>query len=263
MTVDDRENVVAILADSLRWDVFADAKPQNLLALGTARKAYSFACCTLPSLIGYLMNYPPIGIGEGFFAGTDKEESAGGAWMPRYYQKRGYTTIFMSGNGVPVRFDDENEGALSKYFDHWETLQYLAENREIATPYIIKDLNKLVKSQNVPYFVFILLIDTHSPYHDGENVELIDPRFPEYNYELQLKALKYIDAVFPNFIQIFKKTNRPTQFIFTSDHGENFGGSGWGHSPFRSEVTIGPNLFAIPFIRGWIRDWNQVKVEVE
>ena len=74
-----KPNVCCVIADSLRWDVFVTANPTNILKLGRARKVYSIANSTLPSLHGTLMNYPPIGIGKGLFVegiqGTDHRQS--------------------------------------------------------------------------------------------------------------------------------------------------------------------------------------------
>ena len=62
-----KPNVCCVIADSLRWDVFVTANPVNILKLGKARKVYSIANSTLPALHGFLMNYPPIGIGKALF----------------------------------------------------------------------------------------------------------------------------------------------------------------------------------------------------
>ena len=79
----------------------------------------------------------------------------------------------------------------------------------------------------------------------------------------QLRAMKFIDNVYPNFINIFSQTGRPTEFIFMSDHGDNFGGPGWGHNSFRKELIFGEKLFATPFVRGRIDDWSKYQVFVQ
>jgi len=272
--IDEGINVCCIIADSLRWDVFVDAKPANILKLGRAQKAYSIGNSTGTAMHGYLMNYPPIGIGKGLFIHGQAEEppSEGSVmakytrlvelrkWMPRYFRDHGYFTIWMSGNPVPMRIDNELDGAYQKHFNHWGAEQYL--KLDVATPQIIKDLSTQVKlNSSQPIFAVILLLDTHSPYHDGDGTtHLIDPSQPSVNYEHQLRAMKYLNNVFPNFLNIFSKTERPTEFIFMSDHGENFDGPGWGHNSFRSALKFGEELFAIPFVRGRIKDWSKLRV---
>ena len=273
-----KPNVCCVIADSLRWDVFVTANPTNILRLGRVRKAYSIANSTLPALHGYFMNYPPIGIGKALFVEGEIREiniTEGDAiiskyrrwtelrkWMPRYFREHGYFTIWMSGNPVLIRVNEQLEGAYSKHFSHWGAEEY--QKMDVATPQIIRDLNLQVKmNKSQPIFAVILLLDTHSPYHDGERVHLIDPSQPEINYENQLKAMKFTDNIFPNFVNIFSQTERPTEFIFMSDHGDNFGGPGWGHNSFRRELQFGEKLFAIPFVRGRIDDWSKFTVHVE
>lgn len=271
-----KPNVCCVISDSLRWDVFVDANPVNILKLGAARKAYSIGNSTGTAMHGYLMNYPPIGIGRGLFvSGVEEVQIIEGdaiikkykrwkevrKWMPRYFRENGYFTIWISANPVPIRMNEELEGAYQRHFNHWGAEQY--QEMDVATPTIIKDLDLVVKlNKDQPIFAVILLLDTHSPYHDGEGkTHLIDPSRPDINYEHQLQAAKFVNNVFPNFIDIFSKTERPTEFIFMSDHGENFGGPGWGHGSFRSALQFGEKLFAIPFVRGRIDDWSKVIVE--
>ena len=275
--VEEGINVCCVIADSLRWDVFVDSQPANILQLGKARKAYSIANSTLPAMHGYLMNYPPIGIGMGLFVhGKGNPETAKyrswsefRRWMPTYFREQGYFTIWLSANPVLVRVDRELGGNLRKTFNHWGAEDYCRETdkRETfwmvdrATPQIIRDLDLHVKmNKDKPIFAVILLLDTHTPYHDGEKLHLIDPSQPALNYRNQCNAMKYIDNVFPNFIKIFSQTKRTTEFIFMSDHGENFEGRGWGHNSFRPTLKFGEKLFAIPFVRGRIEDWSLVTI---
>jgi len=275
-------NVCCVISDSLRWDTFVDAEPLNILKLGKARKAYSVGCSTSTSMHGYLLNRPPIGVGNGFFvhgkprrtryeSGVVLEPSSIRKWMPRYFREHGYFTAFMSPNPVLIRVDDELNGAYRKSFNHWAVDEYYEMPVGSATPQIIRDLDLHVKmNRGQPIFVVILLLDTHSPYHDGSGgVHLMNSSKPLLNHEHQVEAMKYIDNVFPNFVNIFSKTERPTEFIFTSDHGENFGGDpgtveerGWGHSSFRAELQFGEELFAIPFMRGRVDDWSKFKVHL-
>jgi len=272
--IDKGINVCCVIADSLRWDVFMDAKPVNILKLGEAQKAYSISNSTAPAIHGYLMNYPPIGIGFGLFVQRPVEVSrpvdglvttyqatmGPRKWMPKYFRKHGYFTMWMSANPVPIWIDKELDGAYRRHFNHWGAVEYVGMG--VATPHIIRDLELHVNNNlDQPIFAVILLLDTHFPYHDGDGTtHSLDPSQPGINYLHQLRAMRYIDNVFPNFFSIFSKTERPTEFIFMSDHGENFGGNGWGHSSFALELQFGEQLFAIPFVRGRIEDWSKVKI---
>lgn len=276
MTEDIKHNIACIIADSLRWETFAAAEPKNIIQLGTVRRVFSIASCTLPSIMSYLMNYPPIGIGRGFFhqgkwewveikegdaiVAKYKRHKPVRRWMPLYYQKRGYKTIWMSANAIPNLLDGELDGAIQKNFDYWETTKYF---KDVSTPDVIRDLGEIVANEkDNPLFAVILLMDTHSPYHDGKGkVHEIDSNQPDLNRHWQIHAMKYVDEVFPNFISMFRETGRPTEFIFTSDHGENMGGPGYGHTCFRPELKWGPELYAIPFLRARIDNWEAIKVK--
>ncbi len=272
-----KPNVCCVIADSLRWDVFVTANPTNILRLGRAHKVYSIANSTLPAMHGFLMNYPPIGIGKALFVEGETEyvNIVEGdtlirkykrwkelrKWMPKYFQQQGYFTIWMSGNPVIIRVNEQLDGVYRRYFDHFGADEYV--KLDVATPQIIKDLDLEVRLNKIhPIFAVILLLDTHSPYHDGRRINLIDPSQPEINYENQLRAMQYINNIFPNFVKIFSQTERPTEFIFMSDHGDNFEGPGWGHNSFRKELLFGEKLFATPFVRGRIDDWSKFAVHV-
>lgn len=271
--IDKGINVCCVIADSLRWDTFVAANPVNIMKLGRAQKAYSIGNSTGTAMHGYLMNYPPIGVGKGLFVHGKPEFSDVEAvkyrrwselrkWMPKYFRDHGYFTMWMSGNPVSIRIDRELDGVYRKHFNHWGADEYL--DLPVATPQIIRDLELQVNMNlDQPIFAVILLLDTHSPYHEGDGIiHLIDPSQPDVNYEHQLRAMRYIDNVFPNFINVFSKTKRPTEFIFMSDHGENFGGPGWGHNSFRPALQFGEQLFAIPFMRGRIKDWSRFQVHM-
>lgn len=248
---------LCICLDSCTYKVYMDAETPNMDSLGLAYRAYSFACTTGPSIMGYLMNEPPIGIGGGMFEVVPGKELR--EWMPRHYSEKGYATAWLSGNPVLMRMDSQLDGALQRYFKYWKVTEYL---KQVATPDIIKDLADIVKKEREnPLFVFILLLDTHTPYHDGSKVHTFTPFKPRLNYENQKRSVEYVDSVFPLFLKPFKEAGRPLEIIITSDHGENYGGWGWGHNAFRSHLRFGPQLFEIPFIRAKIEDWSKISFE--
>jgi hypothetical protein len=238
------------------------AKPQNIprLLKAKAKKAHSPGCCTLPTLISYLSNYPPIGIGMGLF---DKgiwvqlegdllnraKHSPTRAWMPKWYRDKGYHTSLFSGNGVIA--EAEADLGISKHFDHWGVMKYLKENILRATPYILQDFDRITRTVDRPLFSVLWLFDTHYPFSNGRIV-FNYPFKDGYNTRLaMIEALKYTDErVFPEIVDILRATGRQSKVILTSDHGENHGGVGAGHNPFSRKLRMSNDLFEIPFVQG-------------
>jgi hypothetical protein len=259
---EDQPNVILIILDSLNWEAWVKADPQNITKeLGEVQKAHSPGCCTLPSLISYLSNYPPIGVGLGLF---DKgiwveleslpgraQHSPTRAWMPRWYRDKGYHTSFFSGNAVVA--EAEGDLGISKHFDHWGVMKYLKEDILRATPRVLEDFEKIVLTTDKPIFSVLWLFDTHYPYNDGRTI--INPYFKDgyATRQAMVKALKYTDeTVFPEIVAILRGTGRQSKVILTSDHGENHGGVGAGHNPFSRKLRMSDDLFAIPYIEGLV-----------
>lgn len=251
------DNILFLCLDSVTYRAYMNAETPNMDAFGLARRVHSFACTTGPSLMGYFMNKPPIGIGHGLF-----EAKRGGElrkFMPRYYMERGYVTAWLSGNPVIIRIDEQLEGSIQRWFNYWKATEYL---KDVATPDIVRDLNEIVqREKGKPLFVMVLLLDTHTPYHDGEGLYPLNPYKLEYNYRNQRRAVEYVDSVFPLILKPFKEAGRPLRVIITSDHGECYGGWGWGHNAFRPCLRFDPQLFEIPFIMFRVDDWSKVIFE--
>lgn len=278
----DQPNRVLVVLDSLTWDAWTKANPQNIpQLLGTkAEKVFSPGCCTLPTLMSYLNNYPPIGVGYGLFDkgiwvqqpdlmedGSKAAHSPVRAWMPKYYQEKGYHTSIFSGNAVLAETDRDLN--ISRYFDHWGVMKYLKEEVLRATPRILEDFKEMTERTGKPFFAphligalrippipifsVLWLFDTHYPFSNGTKV--INPHFKDgyATRKAMVEALRYTDeTVFPEIVKILKATGRDTKLILTSDHGENHGGVGVGHNPFNSKLRMGEDLFAIPYIEGVI-----------
>ena len=257
------DSILFLCLDSLTYKVFMDAETPNMNAFGLAHRAHSFACTTGPSIMGYMMNKPPIGIGLGLFEVGEYVPAWGQhreirQWMPRYYSMKGYATAWLSGNPVLTRIDEGLNGALQGWFKYWKTTEYL---KPVATPDIIKDLKDIVqKEKDRPIFACLLLLDTHTPYHDGSKLCPFDPYRPKLNYENQVRATEYVDRILSSLLLPFKEVGRPLKLIITSDHGENYGGREWGHNPFRPHLKFSPQLFEIPFIKTRIEDWDKIKI---
>ena len=207
------DDVCCVIADGLCWDVFMAAEPVNILKIGYPQKVQSVP-------MAMLMDRLCGGTGEW----NHKEIRQ---FMPEYFKERGHFTVFLGANGIPERF--------SKYFDVWKTEYPPLEEEELwtATPAIIRDLDSIVKlHKDRPIFAIIRLLDVHDLYYDDERHK---PTQPALEKDRQILAMKFIDNIFPNFISIFKRTERSTDFIFTSDCDK----------------------VDVPLVKGRISDWNR------
>ena len=264
---DDQPNIILVVLDALNYTAWEKYKSKlgttniEYILKAKAKKVHSFACCTLPALVGFLSNYPPIGVGFGLF---DKgiivevpelldrgKHHPTRAWMPRWYKEKGYHTSIFTGNAVIAEADQEM--GIRTYFDHWGVIKYLKEDVLNATPRIIEDFTALCLEEGAPLFSILWLFDTHYPFSDGKRV--LNPHFRD-GYETMkacVRALKYTDEeVFPAIAEALKSTGRLSKVVVTSDHGENHGSVGNGHNPFHSKLRMSDDLFAIPYIEGEI-----------
>lgn len=242
-----KKNLLFICLDSVRYDTFMAAKTPNMNKIGVTKKVHSFACFTQPSIIGYLIGYPPIGTGAAsMFPIVDRWRFA-----PKQLSEKGYVTAWLSYNPVMLKFDREFDGCFRKYWNYFKTMEY---EHEKSTKQIISDITKIVnKEKHKPIFICTLLIDTHAPYYNGHKLNPINRSTPRKNYEQQKRAVEYIDKCFPQFLNPFKKLNRPTIIIITADHGELFGPEKYGHDPRQTGCKFDSKLFAIPFIKGELK----------
>ena len=220
-------NRILLILDACNWNTWINAAPKNIpKILGSqAQKAHSTCCFTLPALFAYLYNNPPIGIGHGLFnkglwierGGEGWHNKRAGhinvnAWMPKWYQDRGYHTSLFTGNAVMAEVARDLN--ISKYFDHWGVMEYLKEDVFKATPRILEDFASLCLEEGDPLFSVLWLFDTHHPYSDGKKI--FEPKFTN-GYERRrccVKALKYTDEeVFPAIAEALKSTGRLSKVI--------------------------------------------------
>jgi hypothetical protein len=241
------KNVLFLVLDSLRYDVFVKAETPNFDAIGKTRRVHSFACFTIPSIIGFFMGWPPIGAGtKTLFPEVPKYE-----WVPRHFKKQGYYTAWLSRNALLLKLDAAIGGQFTRGFDLRKVLEY--GDARVTTKQIIADVCSITKTQMThPIFASLLLLDTHRPYAWGSAVQDIVPSNPVLNFANQVKATEYVDSLFPQIKQAFIDTGRKTRVIITSDHGELFGPDYWSHDPSSQKCPIqfDEKLFEIPLIIG-------------
>jgi len=239
-------NILFLCLDSMRYDTFLEARTPNIDGiLGKARKVYSPACWTLPSMISYLMGIPPIGIGKALFEDHELYK-----WAPTYFSEKGFVTIWASPNAMMFKLDMEFKGRVLKGFRYKSPLNYQQHG---GVELLIGKLRSISYEHSEPLFICSLLMETHHPYFDGSRVWSFDPNNPILNFEKQKAAVEYVDRVIPKLFNILEG---PTTVIITSDHGELFGPTYFGHNPIDtpalSHLTFDPKLFEIPFVRGVI-----------
>jgi hypothetical protein len=251
----EKENIVMVCLDACRYDTFQAVQPANMLRVGPLQRAYSFACWTMPSIIGYLQGIPPLGV-----ASPPPEKEHGYlfqpferfAWAPKYFLERGYITAYFSANPIPAAYNLTSGRAFQRYF-----LEYHAEYDVVgATPEVLKDFAEVVAThQRSPLFVFMLWMDTHPPFFDGK-LRHYNRGKVRVSERMQRRALRYDDGLFKVLLYALGKTGRRSHVVVTSDHGELFGDETpqqfFGHDPSDRRVGFHRKLFEIPFVQGHI-----------
>lgn len=242
-----KDNILFICLDSCRYDTFKKAETPNTDKIGRTKKAYSYASWTIPSIIGYMMGYPPMDNGGGSLFPPHDVQSM--KFAPQYYRDElGYKTIWASSNAFITQYDKMTNCSLSNNFNYF--LSYLRRPLK-KTHEIMKDLAELVKETEKPVFMMTLLMCTHKPYHDEENIWKPDLHNINSNFNNQVKSIEYADRSIKPLIQSFKDKDNDTQVTITSDHGEQWGPYVVGHNP-SNRVCFDTKLFEIPYIRGKI-----------
>lgn len=240
------ENILVLCLDSVRYDTYVTAETPNMDAVNKPRLVHSFACWTVPTIIGYLMGTPPIGTGRDIFipGGTRHH------WAPQQLIEKGYVTVWLSTNPMINRLDSVTQGFFKR---HW--MYFVNPILEDTQPLIDKLKKIIAEHSGKPFFIFMLLMDTHHPYRwaDGER-ELIQDD-PQGNFDGQVKSIEYVDSLFPQIIEVLGNTGSPTRVIITSDHGELFGPHFISHNPASQTYPIefDPKLFEIPLVEGIVK----------
>jgi membrane-anchored protein YejM (alkaline phosphatase superfamily) len=247
---DSKTDLFFICLDSCRYDVFTEAKTPNIESIGDLQRAYSFACFTPSSVLGYLMNFPPIGLNIGRIYPYKKW-----AWLPKELHKDGYNCAIYSANVILPLLNINLNGGFLKDFDVKEFLKYEGDS---SVDGIVEDAINFFNGHKKT-FVFMLLMETHTPMYNGRKVKTPYPlQRPSSIIEFQRDAVEFIDAKLGRLFEAIRLSGRKTDVIVTSDHGELNGVVNWGHNPGdltfynKSRIYYSEKLFEIPFIRGKI-----------
>ncbi|MBI4398350.1 MAG: metalloenzyme [Candidatus Omnitrophica bacterium] len=275
-------NVVMLILDSCRFDVFMAAKKRFISRLGEAEKRYSYSSWTFPSHSTYLMGMSPHRNPKKVFASNvyrddfllwnnrlglenlEFKKFVPTLSLPCLLKEYGYRNIgYVS---LPVL----NENTIfNRWFDEY---QLMASHNDFGAI-----LDRMTFSRDVPSFYFLNIGETHYPYDTSESGKSNLPRISgvhgvfknlddfvvrggihkaavdteefftqEEMNELkqkQLAAVEYIDSLFE---KLYDMAPANTHFIVTADHGELFGEEDFfGHGPIIHE-----KVFEIPFLEG-------------
>ena len=236
-----QNNILLIMLDSVRYDTYSAAYTPNMDKVSKPRLVHSFACWTIPSVLGYLYGFPPIGAGRNHFLPNVPRYH----WAPKYLKGLGYMTAWFSANPIICKL---NEMTDNQFLRHW---RYYKEHIQTSTKTLIKEFDKIVGYEDLRLFASFLIMDTHRPYNWGTGSQDMVLN-PSINFENQVKTIEYFDTLFPSIMTSFKKDGRKVDVVITSDHGECFGPDGKGHDPSSrvNPIHFTEKLFAIPLVEG-------------
>lgn len=273
-------SVVLVVLDSLRWDSWTTAEPENLGRLAPVERRWSYASWTAPShynlMTGLLPHDNPrrvyasehykqeferygerLGVPE-----IDFKAMLPGLWLPGYLRDElGYETGAMVSMPVLNRHTGINRG--------FGSYELMPKHNDMAAM-----VDRLEVSPERPSFHLLNVGETHYPYalpgedpsewprvhgvhgvfkHMGDetapaNAEaegFFDRDALDRLRERQIEAVRYLDGV---FARLFDKLPSGTWVIVTSDHGELFGEDDFfGHGPIVHE-----KVFEVPFAEGLV-----------
>ena len=246
-----KPDYVFICLDSCRYDTFEEAEAPNMKGIGELKVAHSFACFTPASILGYMMNFSPIGLDMGRLYPYRKWE-----WLPSEMAKDGYSTAFLTSNPVIPMMDLSLKGIFTNSFTLHEALKYEGPTTVEA---IVADSIRFLEG-NRPAFLFLLLMETHTPMFDGERAKIPYPiQRPSSVHAFQRRAVEFIDGKLEPLFALLRERDNPSEVIVTSDHGELLGPMMWGHNPsdltifHRSMIEHSEDLYKIPFVKGRVK----------
>jgi len=238
------ENKLLILLDSMRFDSYLGANTPTLDKLQENKftLAYSIGVFTIPTIISYLLNYPPIQPGKkSLFSGIGINK-----WLPKVFQKKKFITAIYTGHPWIPMINMITEGWFLKNFII-KRLGY----KQSEVNQIIKDIVRdVIQNIHVPMFIVILFYNTHFPFKRG-NLEALSYTT---TLESQIEEIERVDKALSELFDFLKTIKRNSEVVVTSDHGDMYGGKPGllGHDPTQL-MKWSLELVQIPFITGTIK----------
>lgn len=169
--------------------------------------------------------------------------------------------LFLNGAVDPLKIDlSNNLFTLAKYNDFKTTFITTQSNKSMQyiKPYLSNDIDNLkilgskddmdllkeLQNTNLTknnHLIVLQMTGQHSPYI------YYDKSFNYFNEDTIINkynnSLRYTDFIVSSIIDMIDQSNKPTVFIFTSDHGQLLGKNGkFGHNRFEEDVYKVPLL---------------------
>jgi hypothetical protein len=276
-------NLVVVVLDSLRYDSWLEARPDNLARLGRVERRWSYASWTAPSHYNLLMGLlphtsPPEVYASEYYKedfrrygerlgidGMEFKRMLPAIFLPTFLRHSlGYDTHAMV--SMPVL---NEHTVINRDFTSYELMP---THNDMAAM-----LPRLSFSDERPSFHLLNVGETHYPYalpdedpstwprisgvhgvfkrlggggqqggasgEPTEPGEFFDREKLKQLRGRQIDAVSYLDGV---FARLFDQLPNDTWVIVTSDHGELFGEDRYfGHGPIAHEKVL-----EVPFVEG-------------
>lgn len=286
-------NILLILLDTARPDRMSlygydrETTPhlESLAEQSTIyTQAYSTSSWTPPSHASLFTGLLPCDHGVTQEAGSYPPKlSTKALTLAELLWEAGYRTTAIVGNGILPANGGFSQG-FEEYHEVWRLEPSVDQH---PSERLLRDV--LERESDRPYFVFINLIEPHSPYdssdeffgrydrhpelehlvHNDWQKHLLERAYSETEHEhlgdLYDSEIQYVDALIGNMLQLLSdhEVLEETMLVITSDHGEHFGEHGLVEHVFNvydSNVRI-PLLIRYPplFMPG-LRDSSLVQL---
>lgn len=221
-----RQNEVIVVMDSVNYWVFNQAKTPNCRSIGKAVPAMSHSYYTPPSIEAMFRGAVPQPLDRCYWPYGRYSTAGENVLIPATMKKKGYNTYLLSSNLlIAVNEICAGKDVVASNINSFQ-YEFLNSFKIKSSPDMVQWFLDNVKE---PYFVFMLLIETHTPYmgirgHAG------------YTMDNQVKAVEYIDKHLGTLFQGIRSRKRKhkTRVIITADHGEAWSPDGkenGGHNP--------------------------------
>lgn len=251
----NRVNFLIVVADSCRYDTFAEAVTPNLDQLHVV-EAQALATFTYPAHMAMFQGFFPHAPGQGRF--YDRFNSTLFRW---FYQRRRESLIELSDDKTIIdslrrkNYDTLAVGGVgwfrkfSPMSNGFRLFKYIPDAK--------RAVSCLKESVSEPFFSLLNFGETHRPYNcettpldlrhitgkpSGTNYITTDPD-PVLRRK-QILTIEYLDTVFAEITAFLSTLRSPTIICFCGDHGDCFGEDGcFGHGFYH------PNVMRVPL--GW------------
>ena len=257
-------NQLFITLDSLRWDVFEEAKTPFLKSLGKWELAYTQGTYTLPAHISFFAGkLPQTFTDENYYGASplriengkrliDKKQLwrlnnpetrrpakhvVSGENIIEGFKKKGFKTYCIGG----VNWFNPKLVATKFLLEHFNAVLYFGQQNISRQVNTVLNIFSVVKEKK---FIFMNVGETHHPFKfrgcswGGERSVYAYGDINECRRRQRL-AIEFVDNQLQRLCNIMKDCT----VVICADHGDCFGEDGiWGHSFYHPKVIQVPML---------------------